>query len=840
MHRVRMLLHFGIKPYLVFDGDYLPSKAETEVKRKLSRRESKARGLESLRLGRTAQAYMELKKAVDVTPEMAQMLMVELRRAKVDFIVAPYEADSQLVYLERSGIIDGILSEDSDLLVFGAQCLLTKLDQYGECVMINRRDFTACRDISLAGWTDEMFRRMAILSGCDYLQGLPKIGLKTAYRLVRKHKSLENIIRVLQLEGGSKVPNGYLSAYDQAEKTFLYQWVYCPLRNSVVHFTELPGHLQSTELPYIGKYVDDSTALGIASGDLNPHTKEAMQKATGIASYMKPVATKRTAFQTPLGKKNHTIETFFKAQRTPLAELDPNSFQPSPSQQDLLRDNPHRSWSADHAPSRIQLESNSNTQSASTGRRVVSGVPFSRKPVPYPFKRQKISSETEASLADGFTEPELEVSPFFQSGASAPTLESPSLGRAKAPPKERKDQPESLLRSDDSIEGALGEVFNVDDGIKSYSTMSKMKVYTDKQAGNESEDLDVTEVKSERLRHTASQKEGTQEPDEKELATFSTSESSTLDTDTQATSIFSGHVSAEIANLSSLYSNEKSTTLTRLSSTISERSAGKEVSGIQTRTDKAEEELGAEAEVITEANLRSPSVPTPSFIEVPVSSAPSPEVKKQDDRGLSEAIPRPRPQRELDFTEEEAEEQFVYVGETEDDDDEIVGNGVPLEAIAYGSNDRLRTEYEIEEVIESEEEIGEEKEEEDDDGEVRQKTPTDRVFSSFFYQQGNNTSPLNSTGSKMVSIPDSEDGTESRINTPAKSTTGTFPVGLDVEGVLHKGHEHETDYAENNNINANADSDDEDDTASVLKLSESPPKLDLSRFRFKACSSSST
>lgn len=30
MSRVKMLLHFKVTPYLVFDGDYLPSKAEEE------------------------------------------------------------------------------------------------------------------------------------------------------------------------------------------------------------------------------------------------------------------------------------------------------------------------------------------------------------------------------------------------------------------------------------------------------------------------------------------------------------------------------------------------------------------------------------------------------------------------------------------------------------------------------------------------------------------------------------------------------------------------------------------------------------------------------------------
>jgi hypothetical protein len=154
MHRVRMLIHFGITPYIIFDGDNLPSKAGTEQDRRDRRKEGKRLGLELLKVGKTAQAQQELQKAVDVTAEMARMFIEELKANNIQYVVAPYEADSQMVYLERKGVIDGILSEDSDLLVFGAKRLITKLDKYGECVEINRSNFTACKEVSLVGWSD--------------------------------------------------------------------------------------------------------------------------------------------------------------------------------------------------------------------------------------------------------------------------------------------------------------------------------------------------------------------------------------------------------------------------------------------------------------------------------------------------------------------------------------------------------------------------------------------------------------------------------------------------------------------------------------------------------------
>lgn len=70
---------------------------------------------------------------------------------------------------------------------------------------------------------------MAMLSGCDYLPGIDKIGLKTAYRLVRKHKTIEKIVRTVQFDGKMKVPKDYLDAFYRAERTFMHQWVFCPV-----------------------------------------------------------------------------------------------------------------------------------------------------------------------------------------------------------------------------------------------------------------------------------------------------------------------------------------------------------------------------------------------------------------------------------------------------------------------------------------------------------------------------------------------------------------------------------------------------------------------------------
>jgi exonuclease-1 len=489
MNRVRMLIHFGVKPYLVFDGDYLPSKGHTEKDRAARRKESRRAGLALLQAGKTVQAQQELQKAVDVTPLMAREMIEELKAAGIPYVVAPYEADSQLTYLEQQGTIQGVLSEDSDLLVFGVRCLLTKLDQYGECVMIRRDDFTACRELSLVGWKLSDFRIMAMLSGCDYLPGIDKMGLKTAYRYVRKHKTVDRVIRAVQFDGKMKVPADYLESFMKAEQTFLYQWVYCEEAKSLVNLTKVPSDLDVANMPYIGKAVDPGVASGVAAGDLDPNTKLPMRlpKRPDFA------ARRSISMQTPGQKPGKAISDFFKTRRTPLAELDPNSFTPSPSQRLLLEAQPGASWSASRLPairppavSRVASMPAPSSAPQPARRTMSAQVHGGRSPP----KRQRLCSDsTLMASSNGPRVSEESTSRFF--GAS------PSLRKASS----KKDNFE--LWSDDSAHEAVAALADTPAHSPSPKKRKRLSVFSDaspadlrNRDGNASQDLTQDTVSS--------------------------------------------------------------------------------------------------------------------------------------------------------------------------------------------------------------------------------------------------------------------------------------------------------------------------------------------------------
>ncbi|KAJ4490138.1 exodeoxyribonuclease 1 [Lentinula aciculospora] len=279
MEKVRLLRHHGIEPYIVFDGGPLPAKKGTEVERKRRRDEHLARGNLLASQGKHSQARECYLKCVDVTPQMAFQLIKALRAESVQYVVAPYEADAQLAFLERQGIVSAILTEDSDLLVFGCKNVLLKFDPVARTVVsISRVDFASVsaassdsNGISLVGWSDTQFRAMAILSGCDYLPSIPGIGLKTASAMLRKWKTPQAVVKQIALDGKKRVPKGYLDQFRLAEKCFLHQRVYDPSAEKLVYLTDVD--LQSWDdsaEAYIGSNLDATLAKKVASGDVDP------------------------------------------------------------------------------------------------------------------------------------------------------------------------------------------------------------------------------------------------------------------------------------------------------------------------------------------------------------------------------------------------------------------------------------------------------------------------------------------------------------------------------------------------------------------------------------------
>ncbi|KAG8385363.1 hypothetical protein BUALT_Bualt03G0035300 [Buddleja alternifolia] len=252
MHRVNMLRHYGVKPILVFDGGPLPMKSDQEIKRGRSRRENLSRAQEHESNGNLSAAYECYQKAVDISPSVAYDLIQALKQENVSYVVAPYEADAQMTFLALSKHVEAVITEDSDLIAFGCPRIIYKMDKFGQGVEFKNALLQHNKDLNLAGFTHMMLLEMCILSGCDYLQSLPGMGLKKAHALMKKFKSHENVIRHLKYNGVEVTPV-YEESFKKAVLTFRHQRVYDPVTEDIVHLSE-PADVISDDLDFLGPY----------------------------------------------------------------------------------------------------------------------------------------------------------------------------------------------------------------------------------------------------------------------------------------------------------------------------------------------------------------------------------------------------------------------------------------------------------------------------------------------------------------------------------------------------------------------------------------------------------
>lgn len=75
--------------------------------------------------------------------------------------------------------------------------IIFKMDKFGQGIEFQYSMLQKNRDLSFSGFTKQMLLEMCILSGCDYLQSLPGMGLKRAHALISKFKSYEKVSTIL-------------------------------------------------------------------------------------------------------------------------------------------------------------------------------------------------------------------------------------------------------------------------------------------------------------------------------------------------------------------------------------------------------------------------------------------------------------------------------------------------------------------------------------------------------------------------------------------------------------------------------------------------------------------
>jgi DNA excision repair protein ERCC-5 len=143
--------------------------------------------------------------------EVTQVMITEcqqlLKLFGLPYITAPMEAEAQCAELVNLGLVDGIVTDDSDIFLFGGTRVYKN--------MFNQAKFVECylasdleKEYSL---TREKLIQAAHLLGSDYTEGLPSVGPVTAMEILSEFPSLLDF-----RDWWEKVQHGQFSQSDNA------------------------------------------------------------------------------------------------------------------------------------------------------------------------------------------------------------------------------------------------------------------------------------------------------------------------------------------------------------------------------------------------------------------------------------------------------------------------------------------------------------------------------------------------------------------------------------------------------------------------------------------------
>ncbi|KAI8803632.1 hypothetical protein BJ742DRAFT_857452 [Cladochytrium replicatum] len=132
--------------------------------------------------------------AAGLSGEMVEETKDVLRLFGLPFVVAPTEAESQCACLESLGIVDGIVTDDSDVFLFGGKKVFRNF--FDSAKYVERYDAVELEE-TLKLDRDKLVR-LAYLLGSDYTPGVQGVGIVSAVEILdvwRGEEGLEEFAR---------------------------------------------------------------------------------------------------------------------------------------------------------------------------------------------------------------------------------------------------------------------------------------------------------------------------------------------------------------------------------------------------------------------------------------------------------------------------------------------------------------------------------------------------------------------------------------------------------------------------------------------------------------------
>lgn len=126
---------------------------------------------------------------VYLTPSDIQLTKELFKILCIPFLQAIGEAETLASRMCNAGLVDAVMSEDTDVLVYGTKTMISKIDLLsGDIVVVDNNDL-----LEELLFNHNEFRDFCIMCGTDYNLNIPRVGPNKSYNLIRTYSSIDHL-----------------------------------------------------------------------------------------------------------------------------------------------------------------------------------------------------------------------------------------------------------------------------------------------------------------------------------------------------------------------------------------------------------------------------------------------------------------------------------------------------------------------------------------------------------------------------------------------------------------------------------------------------------------------
>ncbi len=208
LYRTAGIVEAGIKPVFVFDGRHHELKSKTVEARNKIRTGALEKFEKAKEAGDLEGARKFASMSSRITPEIIESAKELVKLLGYPIVQAPSEGEAQISHMVAKGDLYAGVSQDYDALLFGCSRLVRNLAFSGKRKIPGRNAYVDVEPeyieleavLRTLGLDRQKLIWLGILVGTDFNEKFPKIGPKTALKIVKANSSFEDIISYTQFK----------------------------------------------------------------------------------------------------------------------------------------------------------------------------------------------------------------------------------------------------------------------------------------------------------------------------------------------------------------------------------------------------------------------------------------------------------------------------------------------------------------------------------------------------------------------------------------------------------------------------------------------------------------